>query len=178
MTLGRLFLGFMLFAVLEVMAMSAVADLVGWPLTLVLLIATGIIGSALLRHQGLETWTRLNQRMQAGELPSQELVEGVMLLIGSVCLITPGFITDSIGFVLLIAPSRRWLAARLIAKGQLHAFSQFQPGGFGPTGAGPSFYRSGNVYEGEVSPERRSANDQSARVIELHDADDEPEPPR
>lgn len=171
MTSGRFLLGFILFAALEVIAMSAVADFVGWPITLLMLIATGIAGSTVFRHQGTETWNRLNQRLQAGASPGQELIEGAALLVGGVFLITPGFITDSLGALLLIPGIRRKLAATVVAKGGAQAAFRFNGAGFYQTGFnGRQTYTGGNVYEGEakVQPDHRSANDSDAHIIELH----------
>lgn len=151
MGFARIFLPLLVFAVLEIMVISAVAGLIGWPLTLALVIATAVLGSALFRRQGLDTWLRLNRRVQAGEMPGKELVEGVMLLIGSLFLITPGFISDALGLVLLIPYSRRALANWMIGKGRIQAFtsvggSSFRQGDFN---AWPFRKGQGNVYEGE-----------------------------
>ncbi len=149
MGFARVFLPLLVFAVLEIMVISAVAGLIGWPLTLLLVIATAVLGSVLFRRQGLETWLRLNRRVQAGEMPGQELVEGVMLLIGSLFLITPGFISDAAGLVLLIPHSRRALTRWAIRKGRIEAFASVGGSGW------PFHHGRGNVYEGEstVQPE-------------------------
>lgn len=179
MTFPRLLLVFFCFAFLEVMAMSAVADLVGWPITLLLLLATGLIGSFLFKRQGTATWARLQQRLQAGEMPGNEVMEGVLLLIGSVCLITPGFITDSIGFLLLIPASRRKLANWIVRRGKIHAFSQFSSArgaGFGNDFFEQSGFTTGNVYEGNASVDPKAANevdprDSAASIHQLHKDD-------
>ncbi|MBA4721950.1 MAG: FxsA family protein, partial [Alcanivorax sp.] len=119
MTFGRLFFVIFAFALLEVLVLAAVADVIGWPVTIILTLATAIIGSWLFRSQGLQTWTRLNQRMQSGEMPGQELVEGLLLLIGGALLITPGFVSDIVGFLMLLPFSRHRLAAILVRRGTL-----------------------------------------------------------
>jgi len=151
MGFARVFLPLLIFAVLEIMVISAVAGLIGWPLTLLLVVATAVLGSVLFRRQGLETWLRLNRRVQAGEMPGQELVEGVMLLIGSLFLITPGFISDAVGLVLLIPYSRRALAHWMIRKGRIGAFASVGGSGFrqGDFNGWPFRNGRGNVYEGE-----------------------------
>lgn len=151
MGFGRIFLPLLVFAVLEIMVISAVAGLIGWPLTLALVIATAVLGSALFRRQGLDTWLRLNRRVQAGEMPGKELVEGVMLLVGSLFLITPGFISDAVGLVLLIPYSRRALTNWMIRKGRIQAFTTVGGSGFrqGDVNAWPFRNGRGNVYEGE-----------------------------
>ena len=69
----------------------------------------------MLRQQGIATLNKAQQRMQSGEMPAQQLLEGMLLLIGGVLLLTPGFITDFFGFCTLIPISRRFLAAKLSA---------------------------------------------------------------
>ena len=112
MGFGRVFLFIFIFALLEAVVLGQVAQAIGWGITILLTVFTALLGSILFRWQGLETWMRLNQRLQQGEVPGTELVEGVMLLLGGALLITPGFITDGVGFLLLIPPSRRAMAGR------------------------------------------------------------------
>lgn len=123
MGFGRVFLFIFVFALLEAMVLGQVAQAVGWGVTILLTVVTAMLGSVLFRLQGLQTWVRLNQRMQQGEMPGQELVEGVMLLLGGALLITPGFITDGIGFLLLLPASRKAMAAFVVKKGMLSAMS-------------------------------------------------------
>lgn len=123
MGFGRIFLFIFVFALLEAMLLAKVAQLVGWGTTVLLVVATAMIGSMLLRRQGLATWMRLNQRMQQGEMPAAELVEGVLLLLGGVLLITPGFISDSLGLLLLLPPLRKPLAALMMRRGVMQAVS-------------------------------------------------------
>lgn len=130
MSFGRIFFFIFGFALLEVLVLAQVAGLIGWPITIVATVATALLGSYLFRSQGLATWTRLNQKMQQGEMPGQEMVEGIMLLLGGALLITPGFITDAVGFALLLPGSRRMLARKAVEKGTLQTFSSMQGGGF------------------------------------------------
>ena len=76
------------------------------------------MGVALLKHRGLETLTRGTQEMRAGELPAQEMAEGLLLAVAGALLITPGFVTDIIGFLILFPPSRVWIASVLLARVQ------------------------------------------------------------
>lgn len=160
MGFGRIFLFIFAFALLEVIVLAAVANVIGWPITIALVVATALIGSWLFRRQGLDTWIRLNQRVQAGEMPGRELVEGMMLLLGGALLITPGFITDATGFVLLLPFTRRALADWLIRKGKVQAFASaggatvFYQGGFGG-----GFQRGGNVYDGDATVDRGGYRD-------------------
>ena len=82
-------------------------DLLGWPLTIALLAADSLLGSWLLRSQGRAVWRRFNDAVRAGRVPHSEVIDGVLVIFGGAFLITPGFITDVIGLVLLIPPTRR-----------------------------------------------------------------------
>jgi len=101
--------------------------------TLALVIATGILGAGLARHQGLRTLAAINRELSAGRVPTSQLIEGLMILLAGAVLITPGFITDSMGLALLIPPIRRVFRAMLvrhfesrIAAGQFQVTSTFR----------------------------------------------------
>lgn len=79
---------------------------------------TAFLGGALVRFQGLRTLLRVQQSMAQGQLPALELIEGAILLVCGLLLLLPGFVTDGIGFLLLIPPLRR-LAALRLARGML-----------------------------------------------------------
>ncbi|MGD6816835.1 FxsA family protein [Metabacillus sp. 84] len=74
--------------------------------TVLLIIATGLAGAWLARKQGLETWNRARQNMNTGNIPGNELIDGVCILSGALMLMTPGFITDLAGFFLLVPATR------------------------------------------------------------------------
>ncbi|MBA3300632.1 MAG: FxsA family protein [Thermoleophilaceae bacterium] len=106
-----------LYVILEV-----VGKWLGAPLTIALLVLDSILGSLLLRSQGRVVWKRFNEAMAAGKVPHREVVDGVLVIFGGAFLITPGFITDIIGLLLLIPPTRalvrkvalRRLGARIV----------------------------------------------------------------
>ena len=83
-----------------------------WP-TLGLIVLTAIVGTALLRHQGLATLRRAQSQLDAGHLPAKELFDGVCLLVAGLLLLTPGFFTDAVGFALLLPPLRAALRVYL-----------------------------------------------------------------
>lgn len=113
-----------------------------WP-TVGAVILTAILGSALLRHQGLSTLARAQENLAAGRLPMTEVFDGVCILIGGALLLTPGFITDAVGFSLLVPPVRqilRRLAGRYFAnKAEMHVWTDMPPASDDPgsTGEGP-----------------------------------------
>ncbi len=84
--------------------------------TLAAIVLTAVIGTALVRAQGLATLFRFRQRVEEGETPAEELIGGLCLVIAGVLLLAPGFITDTIGFTLLIPPLRQQIAAYALRK--------------------------------------------------------------
>jgi UPF0716 protein FxsA len=77
--------------------------------TIFLTVFTALLGAWMVRRQGFTTLGRVHGLMQRGEVPALEMMEGAVLLICGFLLLLPGFITDAVGFVLLIPPLRRWL---------------------------------------------------------------------
>jgi UPF0716 protein FxsA len=86
-----------------------------WP-TIGLVVLTAVVGIALLRFQGLATLSRGLRRLDLGEVPAREMIEGLLLAIAGVLLVTPGFVTDLLGFLLLWTPLRITVAKRLLAR--------------------------------------------------------------
>ncbi len=108
MTLPRLFLLFLLIVpILEIYMLLQIGATIGVIPTIFSVVATAIIGSWLLRQQGFSTLQRLQQSMAQGTLPAKELMEGPILMVGGALLLTPGFVTDAIGFLCLMPASRQ-----------------------------------------------------------------------
>ncbi|MFK8079989.1 MAG: FxsA family protein [Granulosicoccus sp.] len=107
---------FIAMPIIEIALLLRVGDAVGWLPTLLIVVATAIVGSGMLRQQGLATLNKARQRMDSGEMPAQQLLEGVLIMIGGVLLLTPGFVTDAFGFACLIPFTRHWLAAKVSAR--------------------------------------------------------------
>lgn len=107
---------FILIPLAELYVILKVGDIIGWLPTLALLVADSLAGTWLMRSQGRTVWRRFHEAMQAGRIPHREVFDGVLVIFGGAFLITPGFLTDVIGFMLLIPPSRalfrRWLIRR------------------------------------------------------------------
>jgi UPF0716 protein FxsA len=85
---------------------KVVGPALGAPLTIALLAADSLAGAWLMKSQGRTVWRRFNETMAAGRIPHREIVDGVLIIFGGAFLITPGFITDVLGFLLLIPPTR------------------------------------------------------------------------
>lgn len=101
---------------LEIYLLISMGRVIGTGATILVVIGTAVLGAWLLRLQGLGTLARVQAASQAGQLPAVELIEGLILLVSGVLLLTPGFFTDAIGFLALIPSVRRHLAEGLLAR--------------------------------------------------------------
>jgi UPF0716 protein FxsA len=108
--------------VAEIWVIVQVAHHIGILETLVLLLAVSGTGAWLLKQQGLATWRRLQDTMQRGEMPTQEAADGALILLGGALLLTPGFITDAVGLILILPPTRGGLKG-LVRRG-LHRWAR------------------------------------------------------
>ncbi len=107
---------FIVLPIAELYVIIKVGGAIGVPLTIALLIADSFLGVALLRSQGRAAWRRFNETLAAGRVPAREVFDGTMIILGGAFLLTPGFITDAVGLLLLIPPTRaifRGMVARL-----------------------------------------------------------------
>ena len=107
---------FLIVPLIEIYVLIQVGQVIGAGWTVFAVVATAVIGVWLLRLQGLSTLMRARQKLDSNELPAQEMLEGVGLVIAGALLLTPGFCTDAIGFLLLFPLTRRWLTSRLAAR--------------------------------------------------------------
>lgn len=110
-----IFLCFMLVPIIEIWILIRVGSVVGGLSTIALVVLTAIIGLALLRQQSWAALSRAQSKMHKAELPATEMIEGLFLAFGGALLITPGFITDAIGFFCLIPVTRNALIAWWLA---------------------------------------------------------------
>ena len=94
-----------------------VGDLIGILPTIALLVADSLLGSWLLKSQGRTVWRRFQETMQAGRIPHREVIDGVFVIFGGAFLITPGFLTDVVGVLLLLPPTRAFFRRWLIRRG-------------------------------------------------------------
>ena len=154
------FLIFIAVPLVEMLLLFEVSGQIGGLNTLALVVLTAVIGVQILKRQGLSTLLRANQRLASGQLPAQEIVEGMLLASAGALLLTPGFITDTLGFVFLTGPLRRPMARRIVRSGVVRAaggssqFSFFTASGRGQSRShGPR--GGGDVFEGEYSDESR-----------------------
>jgi UPF0716 protein FxsA len=97
---------FILVPLAELYVILKVGDAIGVGWTILLLVADSVLGSLLLRSQGRSVWRRFNTTLSDGRMPHREVVDGVLVIFGGAFLLTPGFITDVVGLLLLIPPTR------------------------------------------------------------------------
>lgn len=102
-----LFLLFVVVPVVELWLLIRIGQVIHVGPTIGLIILTGVIGAALARREGMRAMTKIQERVASGAIPTDEMIEGMMIFAAAVLLVTPGVITDAVGFALLIAPIRR-----------------------------------------------------------------------
>lgn len=124
----RLLLLFTLVPLVELSLLIWISQYTGLVFTIALVLLTGIVGAALARYEGLRCWRRVHQAMAAGRLPGDPLLDGLMILIAGALLVTPGILTDLLGFALLTPPLRRLVKNRIKRRIQarLETFSSMQ----------------------------------------------------
>lgn len=137
---------FFITPIVEMYLLIRVGGYIGALPTIGLVMLTAVIGVSLLRVQGLATLTRGLSRLEGGEVPAREVVEGLLLAVAGALLLTPGFVTDAIGFGLLTPALRRRVAERVLARVDVRTGAAF--GASGP-GRGPERTAPGQVLEGE-----------------------------
>ncbi len=140
----------------EIYLLIEVGGIIGAFPTVLMVVFTAVLGVTLIRIQGFSTLQKAQMNMNQGQLPAIEMLEGVMLFFAAISLLMPGFFTDTIGFLLLIPPLRRWLAKQIIASSLLRA----QVSGF---------RTQGDYFEGEyedLTPEQQHKRNQ-ARIRQV-----------
>lgn len=107
--MGVLFLMLIVIPILEIVIFIQLGGLIGLAWTLFGIVATAAIGAVVIRIQGLQVVSETRAAMARNEPPVKQLFDGICLVIAGALLMTPGFLTDTIGFVLLIPPVREWI---------------------------------------------------------------------
>lgn len=137
-----LFLLFLIVPLVEIYFLIQVGDQIGAGWTILAIVATAVIGAGLLRMQGLNTMQRAQLTLAKGQLPALELMESFALLISGAMLLTPGFITDALGFLLLVPAVRQVLIKKWMSSAQFSAHRSM----------GKAFgqQQDGHIIEGEI----------------------------
>lgn len=102
----RLLILFITVPLLELSIFLQLGTKIGIPTTIAIVIITGFLGAWLTKNQGVKVLLRYQEAIQSGKIPHQELIDGLLILVAGAVLLTPGFLTDAIGFSLLIPPVR------------------------------------------------------------------------
>ena len=166
---SRLFALFVIVPIVELMLLIRIGQWVGLGPTLLLVLATGAAGAALARREGIRTLAAIQTELAQGRMPGSSLLDGAAILLGGAFLLTPGILTDLVGFSLLLPPTRALIRSRVrksleksMRDGTMNVrVVGFGPGGFGGMGGGfgagaPGFGDSGPVDDGEpAAPEDR-----------------------
>lgn len=118
---------FLTVPLIELYLLIKVGGMIGALPTVALVVLTAILGAGLLRWQGFATMQRVRQTLARGELPAIEMLEGVVLLFCGALLLTPGFFTDTIGFIGLVPSVRRHLILWLLSRGLISSHVDTQP---------------------------------------------------
>ncbi len=154
--------------VIEIGLFIQVGDMLGlWP-TIGLVLLTAFVGASLVRSQGIQTLLSVQNRLRHGEMPAQQILEGVMLAVSGVLLLTPGFMTDTMGMIVLLPAPRAMLARYLMSKVVVQTMGNgfHAQGGFGSqpysnqdsSRNNPFSSGEGNTFEGEFERKDEDKN--------------------
>lgn len=142
---GRILFLFIAVPLVELYLLLRLASTMGVVSTVALVVITGLIGSYLARREGLTTLQRCRESMAAGKIPTGELQDGLMIVFAAALLLTPGMLTDAVGFSLLTKPGRNFfrhqVLKRLFAGGSIQ-FRTFGSSSSQPLHPGEPLHRS------------------------------------
>ena len=126
---------FVVVPLVELYVIIQVGQAIGALPTIAILLADSILGSMLLRSQGRAAWRRFNAAIAQARVPAREVIDGVLIIFGGALLLTPGFVTDVVGVLLLLPPTRA-VVRRLLGRRVAHRLTVARPpGGRRPPGA-------------------------------------------
>ena len=134
--LWKLILLLTIVPLIELYLLVRLTQATSFGVTVLVILGTGVVGAILAKMEGLRVLRRIREDMQGGSLPADGLIDGAMILVAGALLVTPGLLTDTVGFLLLLPPSRtvlrrlikQWIK-RKIEEGQVVMYRQM---GFGP----------------------------------------------
>ncbi|MFT5391548.1 MAG: UPF0716 protein FxsA [Gammaproteobacteria bacterium] len=135
----------------EIWVLIHIGAVIGPVPTVALIVLTAVVGAAVMRMQGVRTLARVQRSIAAGEVPAIEMMEGAFILVAGALLLTPGFVTDTLGFVCLVPPLRLSIIRAVIARGlRMGAAGATFTAGAGPSvGPAPARSLDGHVIEGD-----------------------------
>jgi UPF0716 protein FxsA len=124
---------FIVVPILEIYVIIQVGQVIGAWWTILLLIADSVFGSWLIRREGRRAWRALTTAIQSGRMPAAELADGALILVGGTLMLSPGFVTDAVGIVLIL-PFTRPVARRILTRVLSRRLLNGQRPGPGPQG--------------------------------------------
>jgi len=154
--------------ILEIVLFIEIGGLIGVVPTIVIVIVTAIVGSILLRLQGSAVIRRTQMTLRAGELPVDPVIDGISLLMAGALLLTPGFFTDAVGFLLFVPPFRRAVARRIFQH-MVRSGNVFVAGGDPGEGGEPPRGR-----HQRDEPHRRPPGEETIIDVDYEPVDEEP----
>ena len=136
------FLALLIVPIVEIAAIIAVGRVIGGWQTLLLLVLESLLGAWIVKREGSRTWTALQEALRSGRMPSRQLSDAALVLIGGTLLLTPGFVTDIVGFFFILPLTRPitriWLET-VVARRLLGPMGEWPTPGPAPrTGGGPA----------------------------------------
>lgn len=140
----------MLVPLLELVVLIEVGQLIGVLPTILLVVATSVLGVWLLRHEGRRAWLQFRSALDEGRWPGDEVAHGALVVLGSALLVVPGFVTDAVGLLLLLVAPLRRILARLLRR---------RFGGLGTESGDRDRVTGGRVVDVEVVEIRREGPD-------------------
>ena len=162
-----LLLAFLVVPVVEIYVIIQVGQAIGAVPTVLLLLLDGVVGAAIVRREGAKAWLALREALAAGRVPTREIADGALVVLGGALLLSPGFVTDAVG-LFLVLPFTRPLARRLLARTMGRRVRIVTATGrrLRPDARGPA-HRPGDVIDGEVvgeEPAKPNRPDQIGRA--------------
>ena len=154
-----LFIFLLLVPIAEIAVFLTVGSMIGVLPTLLIIVLTAIMGAVLLKRQGLAAFVRLQEDARAGRVPAAAIGQAITVGIAGVLLLTPGFITDTVGFLLFVPSVRAWLWRQISGSVKVQQYNPSGPSG----GPGPG-------------PAGRPYRPSDPRVIDLEATEVEPDP--
>ncbi len=125
----RLILIFIVVPLIEILLLIEIGNRIGALNTILVIVLTAILGASMMRQQGFTIMRNIQRDLSEGRMPTVELINGALVLVGGIVLLTPGFFTDAVGFILLIPATRGFirkkiqrLIRRKIESGDIHIF--------------------------------------------------------
>jgi UPF0716 protein FxsA len=107
---------FIVVPIAELAVIIQVGQAIGVWWTIAILVADSLLGSLLMRSQGRQAWRRFQEAMRAGRMPAREVIDGALVIFGGAFLLTPGFLSDILGLLLLLPPTRAAIRRVLVRR--------------------------------------------------------------